>query len=332
MVVPQEIRKGLWVFPIVLPNNPLKWLNCYVVKGENGGRNLLVDSGFNMKECQQDLLDGIAALELDMHNTDVFFTHHHSDHTGNAQLLESLGATLYISRDDFLVWKYATETDFSGYYESLMSEGVPRELAFFFGSVDNNGVSDTGFTENCRALDEGDVMQYGDYLFECIYTRGHTPGHMCLYDREKEILLVGDHVLFDITPNIIATSMLVNSLEVYINNLKRVKALPVQLALPAHRQQGSVSLAERADRLIAHHERRLAEMEQIIADSGDGVTAYELTKRSRWKIRASSWEEFPNSQKWFALHETLAHLIYLVDHGRVEKSYENDLIIYKVKK
>ena len=47
-----------------------------------------------------------------------------------------------------------------------------------------------------------------------------------------------------------------------LKNLRKMKELPVELALPAHRQQGEVSLAERADTLISHHERRLAEMER----------------------------------------------------------------------
>ena len=331
MVVPQEIRKGLWTFQIEMPDNPLKWLNCYVVKGENGGRNLLVDTGFSTRPCRASLLEGIEALGLDMKNTDVFLTHHHADHTGNASLLESMGASLYMSHDEYLVWKFAHAKECEEFYRSMLSEGAPFDVAFHFNKEENR-LSDDTLPQNCNLLNAGDVLSYGDYSFECIYTRGHTPGHMCLYDREKKIIILGDHVLFNITPNIGATPMMVNCLEVYMKNLRKMKELPVELALPAHRQQGEVSLAERADTLISHHERRLAEMERILADAEDGLTAYELARRSRWKIRAASWEEFPNAQKWFALQETLAHLVYLVDFGRVEKRYEIDLIFYSIKK
>ncbi len=62
MIKVEEIREGLWIFPIALPDNPLKWLNCYVIKGNNSGRNLLIDTGFNLPECQNDLKEGMVAL------------------------------------------------------------------------------------------------------------------------------------------------------------------------------------------------------------------------------------------------------------------------------
>ena len=37
-------------------------------------------------------------------------------------------------------------------------------------------------------LSEGDVLEYGGYKLKCILTPGHTPGHMCLYDSEKQQL------------------------------------------------------------------------------------------------------------------------------------------------
>jgi len=119
MTAPREIAKRLWTFPITLPKNPLKWLNCYVIKGEDGGRNLLVDSGFPMAECADDLRAGIEALGLDMHNTDVFFTHHHTDHTGNSKLLEDMGARTFISRADLHVWRTMRRTDSEDLFQRL---------------------------------------------------------------------------------------------------------------------------------------------------------------------------------------------------------------------
>ena len=52
-------------------------------------------------------------------------------------------------------------------------------------------------------LENGDTLSYGGYTLECILTPGHSPGHMCLYIRELKQMFLGDHVLFDITPNIV---------------------------------------------------------------------------------------------------------------------------------
>ena len=66
----EQVADNIYTFPIVLPNNPLKWLNCYVVS--SGGRNLLIDTGFNRPECREALLDGMRQLGLTADNTDIF--------------------------------------------------------------------------------------------------------------------------------------------------------------------------------------------------------------------------------------------------------------------
>ena len=38
-----------------------------------------------------------------------------------------------------------------------------------------------------------------------------------------------------------------------------------------------------------------------------------------WKIRASSWEDFPVAQKWFAVGECMSHLERLMALGQIRK-------------
>ena len=70
-------------------------------------------------------------------------------------------------------------------------------------------------------LHEGDILEYGGHRLEGFYTPGHTPGHMCFYDRGNEIMFLGDHVLFDITPNITSRHTVHNALGCYLDSLKR---------------------------------------------------------------------------------------------------------------
>ncbi len=97
----REAADGIYTFEIVLPNNPLKWLNCYVIKGGKGRRNLLIDSGFHKQECLDSLLLGMKELELKPEETDVFFTHCHSDHTGNGYELSQLGCRIFMGEIDY---------------------------------------------------------------------------------------------------------------------------------------------------------------------------------------------------------------------------------------
>ena len=97
----EQVADNIYAFPIVLPNNPLKWLNCYVVS--SGGRNLLIDTGFNRPECREALLGGMRQLGLTADNTDIFLTHLHSDHTGNAAYLAGEGFSVMMGRTDHRV-------------------------------------------------------------------------------------------------------------------------------------------------------------------------------------------------------------------------------------
>ena len=54
------------------------------------------------------------------------------------------------------------------------------------------------------------------------------------------------------------------------------------------------------------------------------MTAYEIAGRMKWKIRARNWEEFPVTQKWFAVGEAMSHLDYLRTRGRIRRQKDAD--------
>ena len=62
----EQIYKNPDIYKIYvpLPNNPLKNLNCYVIKTKD--KNLIIDTGFNIEECYNALKEGLHELEIDM--------------------------------------------------------------------------------------------------------------------------------------------------------------------------------------------------------------------------------------------------------------------------
>lgn len=320
----EQVAKGIWSFPVVLPENPLKWLNCYVVKGGEGERNLLIDTGFNRPECLDALKSGMEELGIDPTQTDVFLTHVHSDHTGNALPLQKLGCRLFISEIDQRVHDRDTWPERK---LRMLAEGMPEDVleAVF---AHNPAVLYAPEHFEATTLVEGDVLSYGEYDFECIYTPGHTPGHMCLYDEKHKLMILGDHVLFTITPNISFWVEADDSLGDYLNSLDKIMNYDVEIALPGHRQLGEITMRERAEALKAHHAARLAETEKIIRD-GEAMCAYDIAGKMTWRIRAKNWDEFPPGQKWFAVGEALTHLDYLVKNKRVKRSVnDKGIIVY----
>lgn len=319
MAKPEEILKGLWSFPIMLPENPLKWLNCYVIKGE---RNLLIDTGFNQETCRNDLFAGMKELGLRPENTDVFLSHLHSDHTGNAAVLDKLGYRILMGSTDYKGFELAPEIRYADSFRRFLLEGMPKEILARCNS-DNPAIRFHSDEFKAAPLNAGDELAYGDFNLQCIATPGHTPGHICLYDSARKVIFLGDHVLFDISPNICAWPQMEDSLGAYLDSLQFVRELPVELALPAHRNIGNVSLQERVDQLLEHHRRRLHETECVVKEAGE-IDAYRVAGRIAWKIRARNWDEFPAAQKSFAVGETLAHLDYLVKRGRLCRNADSN--------
>lgn len=314
-----HIEGNIYSFQVPLPGNPLKWLNVYVIKGENHGRNLLIDTGFKRQECLDALIAGMRELDIDPKKTDVLLTHLHADHTGNAPELNKLGCRLLMSQVDNEIKNGDMWTD---RIERVLIEGMPADIMKVV--FDNNPAAIYASGPFVAEwINNGDVISYGGYDLECIITPGHTPGHICLYEKKTKTMFLGDHVLFDITPNIVNWIGIEDALGNYINSLRKIMNYEVTTALPSHRTTGNLTMKERIEQIIAHHEKRLGETENIIRNTPN-LSAYEIAGRMKWRIRAKNWEEFPPGQKWFAMGEALSHLDYLLKRERIARNKDSD--------
>jgi glyoxylase-like metal-dependent hydrolase (beta-lactamase superfamily II) len=176
-------------------------------------------------------------------------------------------------------------------------------------------------------LKEGDLIRIADYGFNCVETPGHTKGHMCLYEPNKKIFVAGDHILNDITPNILLMSDEWDPLKAYLKSLDKVYGLDIELVLPGHRGT-STNCRERIQELKHHHQERLDEIISILGK--DKKNAFEIASEMSWDILYDSWELFPVPQKWFATGEAIAHLKYLEEKGMIRKEKPEQKIIYSL--
>ena len=311
----EEVLKNIMRFPIRLPDNPLRLLNAYVIRGEAGGRNLLIDTGLPRRESREDLLTGMKDLGLTPENTDVFITHMHLDHIGNAPLLKRLGYRVLISRPDYEMFCRGERTMWRDAIARIKNEGTPVSLIReALGESQDLVFMPTHLEPD--TLEDGDTLAYGGYVFTCVLTSGHTIGHMCLYEKQEKILFLGDHVLFDISPNISIWEGFEDPLGSYMESLRAIGELEVRTVLPGHRRAEASRLRERAEEIRAHHRQRLKEIEAQLA-AHPRLTGFDLTRQLRWASQGDGWDRFPTDQKYFAVCETLAHLDHLVLTGRV---------------
>ena len=309
----ERVTQNLWRLDIPLEGNPLKNLNSYLIVGE---RSLLIDTGFRWESCRAAMERQLAEIGVDRDRMDIFLTHLHSDHTGLAPTLIRPGCRIYIGRIDGPgVEDAMDDAAWQALYTAYVQDGFTwEEIDHLWDKNPAQGAAPEVW-DQYQDLEDGDVLSYGGHDLRCVLTPGHTPGHMCLYEAESKWLFSGDHVLFHISPNICRWSSMPDALGSYLESLQKVRDLPVELLLPAHRQETG-DLTARVDELTAHHLRRIENAWQTVREE-PGLTAYEIAGRMRWKIRSRSWEDFPLTQKFFAVGEALAHLDYLEVRGRI---------------
>ncbi len=321
----EEIVKDIYRIKVPLPNNPLRELNSYFIRGDSNG--LLIDTGFRCDECRNAIRQGLSEIHVDMDSMDVLLTHIHTDHSGLAPELAGKNRRIYLSRRDMrtLAGNLSRE-NFKALNARYIEEGFPKELLETIQKVNPASVFGMlGMDDRFTMLDEGDMLRIGNYTLRVILVPGHTPGSIMLWLAEQKIMFTGDHVLFDITPNITPWNGVTDSLGEYIASLQKAKEFTVETALPAHRAAGDYH--NRIDSLLRHHRVRIQEIIRTV-ERNPGITAYDIAAHLSWKIRAANWDDFPGFQKWFAVGECIAHIDYLLQRDVLAQEPKGDILGY----
>jgi glyoxylase-like metal-dependent hydrolase (beta-lactamase superfamily II) len=303
-----RVTKGL---PYVLP---------YLLKA--GGDTVLLDCGWNTDSAYQALEEGMK--EHGSHPNDIaklVITHVHPDHYGMAGRLKRLsGCEVVIHEKDAEVIssRYFSPKGLTNEMSGFMEEnGVPKLDGSTMSQGSMNMLDRVSPVPADTEVKGGETIKVGDFDFEIIWTPGHSPGHICLFEPNRKILLTGDHVLPTITPNVsINTQTHGSPLGDYMRSLHLLEDLDVDIVLPAHEFEIH-DLTKRLKEIADHHDIRLEEMVNCV-DSG-GSTAWEVAGRVKWATGTLS--DFEAHMQRAAVGETIAHLEYLFEQGRLAKVF-----------
>lgn len=314
----EEVAKGIFKIEIPLEGNPLRELNSYFIRGDE--RDILIDTGFRTESCLKALKGSLEELEFDPKRMDVLLTHFHADHSGLSDVICDPGRHIYMAEKEF---EYEMSFSYGSMFDTVANifrkEGYPEEL--IIGQKKPEYIRATYDRERFKTVTENDIIQVGAYNLKPVMVPGHTPSNMMLYDEDKKLMFTSDHILFTISPNISMFPGVKDSLGDYLNSLKYADAFDVELALPSHRESGDYH--KRIMTIIEHHKRRLDQILEIL-DAHHDLDAYSVASRMTWKIRCNSWEDFPPTQKWFAMSECIAHLRHLCLEGKVTVYEDSD--------
>jgi len=241
--------------------------NVYVFKDEDGIS--LFDVGCGSIASVDRLFSALKNLNWESRPIKkIILSHAHPDHTGAMEiLLSEVSPELIILHEIDL--PYALDP------ESLpLSFDIPlceERLAEGGGSgEDKEGMKGEGFdligyfralgcsmcrVKPDRTIVEGDTIPVGHYNFHCLHTPGHAPGHMSLYDPEKQILLAGD-ILGEMVAWYSPSS---GGALGYLESLNKVSSLDIDLVLPSHG-----NIISDAKKVIRDTKYKILEKDQVI--------------------------------------------------------------------
>ena len=193
--------------------------HCYLLNGSK--RSLLIDTGLGI--CNID--DEVKKL-TDKPVTAVA-THIHWDHIGGHQYFPD-----FYAHEAELNW---LSGEFPLTMEQIKSMVIDR-----CDLPEGYDVSKYELFQGTptRVLKDGDVIDIGSRSIQVLHTPGHSPGHMCFWEKARGHLFTGDLVykdtLFAYYPS--------TDPEAYLASLEKVAALPVKRVCSRHTTLWTFSL------------------------------------------------------------------------------------------
>ena len=309
----EQIRPGLWVVPVPIPMNSLRYVLVYVFVTERGA--YLIDAGWNTDESFNALSAGLEQAGMGMADVrGVMVTHIHPDHYGLAgRIRDASGAWISLHPADAeLIESRYIEPDelLKRVGESLTRAGASKQDIELFGAASMPVREFVQATYPDVLLEDGDKPDVPGWNLRAIHTPGHSPGHLCFYLPDERLMLSGDHVLPRITPNISYHPQSgPDPLGEFLDSLDKVAREDVELVLPAHEHR-FVGLQGRVDALKAHHHQRFSEVISSIR-AGEN-TAYAIAARMSW---SRSWDRIDGFMRRAAVGEAMAHMYALRERG-----------------
>jgi glyoxylase-like metal-dependent hydrolase (beta-lactamase superfamily II) len=321
--VSNTVLDSLHTISLPVPFPGLDAVNVYLAEGDP---LTLFDTGLRWQPGQDALEAGLDVLGYRIEDIQrIIVSHSHVDHFGLAgQIVARSGAEVW-SHPYNIPWMadlLGERAKYRDFYLKIYGEGgVPRDmLEQVFAILQGFGEWVDSVTVT-HAIDDGDTLEMAERRWQVLHTPGHSHGVICLYQPETGVLLSSDHLLPGISSNPIveppeAGQERPRKLMIYIEQLKRIAAMDVSVALPGHGEPIDDHCALVAERLAFHEQRA----KHVLAALDNG-------KRTLFELTQLLFPRADSVNAFLALSEVLGHLDILEMAGQV-RQIDRDGLVY----
>jgi len=309
----EQVRPGLWSIPVPWPDSSFGYTLAYLLSGRGGVA--LIDTGWPTEPAWAALEHGIRQAGYEV--TDIRYvlvTHAHLDHLGMAgRIREASGALVGMHPAETATLR-PSPTPRRRMADWLRYRGARQdEAAEILGLIAVASERHAHLARPDFEIEDGSAPLGAGAAIRAVWTPGHTPGHLCFYDEQQDVLMTGDHVLPRITPHIgLMPGGTGDPLGEYQASLRALARYRPAEVLPAHEYRFT-DLGARIDELLRHHRTRLAEIEHVVA-CDPGLSTWDASEALTW---SRGWEQTQGLVRVNAVSETWAHLAYLRARRRV---------------
>jgi glyoxylase-like metal-dependent hydrolase (beta-lactamase superfamily II) len=308
----ERVLPGVWRLRLPLPWPGVPHCNAWAVAAGDGV--VLFDTGMHQPGSMGHLERALQMVNLQVeHVRLVACTHAHSDHYGQAAtLVERAGCELWLHPNHEHMTRTAADPDaaLARRLEVARTSGVPEEpLRAYAQRRRGEPYGIAGIVEPQRDLVDGVVVDTDLGAWEVHETPGHAPSHVCFFQRDRRLLISGDHLLgrvslyydYGYTPDPAGE---------FLASLDVVERLDARLCLAGHgRTFTDVQAHINANRTLV--DERIRRVLEVVASDGP-ITAYDALPRIYGEAITAL------TANWW-LGETLCYLRHLELSGRVAR-------------
>ncbi len=253
----------------------------------------------------------------------IILTHTHEDHCGLAGILQrASGARVYVHE-----WEYeniATQGRSRVDRSLLERAGVPAEVLDQMAARYARINSYADVVEDVAAYRDEDEFVFASGALRVIHTPGHTPGSSCLLRESNRLVLTGDTILKNITPNPLLNPDPIDpqrrfpSLGEYLVSLARIRSLAPTLLKTSHGDDVT-DYEEHFNRLLRHIRERQARVISLVPESGI----------SAWALSLLIFPAAKDINRFLAVSEVVANLDLAVAEGKLKIEQQSTVELYR---